>query len=72
MFKSLEKNCLQKFQNFYSSSFSWFIPDKRINFLAKKYKFKVIEDTSHSFGGKYRNEPIEIGIQIFQLLVFIL
>ena len=26
--------------------------------LAKKYKFKIIEDASHAIGGRYRNYPI--------------
>ncbi len=26
--------------------------------LAKKFKFKIIEDASHAIGGRYRNKPI--------------
>jgi len=30
----------------------------RIHALGQRYGFKIIEDASHSIGGKYRNEPI--------------
>jgi dTDP-4-amino-4,6-dideoxygalactose transaminase len=58
--KSLEKKLLTKVPKLLIVvHFAGLSPDmQRINFLAKKYKFKVIEDASHSFGGKYRNEPI--------------
>ncbi len=31
---------------------------KKIFLLAKKYKFKIIEDASHSIGGKHLKEPV--------------
>ena len=31
---------------------------EKINSLAKKYKFKVIEDASHAFGSRYKNSII--------------
>jgi len=31
---------------------------KEIKKLSKKYKFKIIEDASHAFGGKYLNNPV--------------
>ena len=39
--------------------FAGLSPDmKRIFYLAKKYKFRVIEDASHSFGGRYKKKLI--------------
>ena len=31
---------------------------REIKKLSKKYKFKIIEDASHAFGGKYLNDPV--------------
>ena len=31
---------------------------KIIKKLSKKYKFKIIEDASHAFGGKYLDKPV--------------
>ena len=31
---------------------------KKIWLLSKKYKFKIIEDASHSIGAKHLNEPV--------------
>jgi dTDP-4-amino-4,6-dideoxygalactose transaminase len=31
---------------------------KYLNFLSKKYKFKIIEDASHALGGKYLNKNV--------------
>ena len=58
--KSLEKKLLLKVPKLLIVvHFAGLSPDmQKINFLAKKYKFKVIEDASHSFGGKYRNKLI--------------
>ena len=31
---------------------------REIKKLSKKYKFKIIEDASHAFGGKYLDDPV--------------
>ena len=31
---------------------------EKLNFLSKKYKFKIIEDASHAFGSRYKNSLI--------------
>ena len=51
-----KKNLLPK-----SSTSSFFRkPDEQdyIHKLSKKYKFKIIEDASHSLGAKYKNEQV--------------